>query len=557
MLAVLLFGSIGLQLVIPQIMRAFIDSARAGEALETLMTAAIIFIGVALVQQVVSVVVAYISENVALTATNALRSDLVRRCLDMDMSFHHAHPPGEMIERIDGDVNALSNFFSQFILQIVGNALLLTGILILLFREDWRVGLGLTLFAIMALFVLGSLRNIAVPYWTASRQASADLFGFLEERLAGTEDIRSNHAKPYVLRRFFELTRVWLTRDIKTARMVNIMVNASMVLVSSGAAIGLALGAYLYQEGTITIGTVYLIFHYTTMLAYPVSRLVQQMEDLQKASASLMRIHHLTITPQKIHDGPGITLPDGPLSVTFDRVSFAYVDDEPVLRSLSFSLEPGTVLGLLGRTGSGKTTITRLLFRLYDPTDGVVRLNGQDIRDARVADLRQRIGVVTQQVQLFRGTLRDNLTLFDRSLPDERLLEVIDGLGLLGWYDTQPDGLDTLLAPGGEGLSAGEAQLLALTRIFLRDPDLVILDEASSRLDPATEQLIEHALDRLLRNRTAIIIAHRLATVQRADHIMILEDGRICEHGRREQLMQDPSSRFSALLQTGLEEAPA
>jgi ABC-type multidrug transport system fused ATPase/permease subunit len=232
-----------------------------------------------------------------------------------------------------------------------------------------------------------------------------------------------------------------------------------------------------------------------------------------------------------------------------------------VLHDISFQLEPGQVLGLLGRTGSGKTTLMRLLFRLYDPDQGAIRLGGVDIRAARLAELRGRIGMVTQDVQLFHASVRNNLTFFDTSIADEHILRALDELGLTDWYAALPDGLDTLLAAGGSGLSAGEAQILAFTRVFLHNPGLIILDEASSRLDPATERLVERAVGRLLHpqgsRRSGIIIAHRLATVQRADAILILEDGRILEYGAREQLMNDPTSRFAQLLRTGMEEVLA
>jgi ATP-binding cassette subfamily B protein len=213
---------------------------------------------------------------------------------------------------------------------------------------------------------------------------------------------------------------------------------------------------------------------------------------------------------------------------------------------------------LLGRTGSGKTTLTRLLFRLYDPDQGAVCLGSDDtltdIRQLPLYALRQRVAMVTQDIQLFHASVRDNLTFFDRTLSDDVIVASIRDLGLGKWFDTLPEGLDTELVSGGGGLSAGEAQLLAFTRIFLQDPGLVILDEASSRLDPATESMIEHAVDALIRGRTAIVIAHRLGTVQRADEILILEEGRICEHGPRAELAGDPSSRFYSLLQAGLEE---
>jgi ATP-binding cassette subfamily B protein len=235
-------------------------------------------------------------------------------------------------------------------------------------------------------------------------------------------------------------------------------------------------------------------------------------------------------------------------------VSFAYTENKGVLHGISFRLEAGKVLGLLGRTGGGKTTVARLIFRLYDPVSGSVYVNGNDVKQARLRELRQRVAYVTQDVQLFQASVRDNITLFDRTVSDERILEVMGELGLSDWLQQLPDGLDTRLRSGGRSLSAGEAQLLALTRVFLRDPGLVVLDEASSRLDPATEHLVETAIDRLLRGRTAIIIAHRLGTVHRSDDILILDGGRIAEYGERRRLLDEPTSRFHGLHQTGLEE---
>jgi ABC-type multidrug transport system fused ATPase/permease subunit len=265
-------------------------------------------------------------------------------------------------------------------------------------------------------------------------------------------------------------------------------------------------------------------------------------------------VRELLGTRSALVDGPGAPLPRGPLAVELDRVSFGYGEEEMVLREVTLRLAPGTTLGLLGRTGSGKTTIARLLFRLYDPAAGTVRLGGVDAREARLADLRARVGMVTQDVQLFRATVRENLTFFDASVPDERIWDALERLGLAEWCRALPQGLDTLLGGGGAGLSAGEAQLLAFTRVFLKDPGLVILDEASSRLDPVTERLIESAVERLCRERTAIVIAHRLATVERVDEILILEDGRVLEHGRRAELAADSESRFAGLLRTGLDQ---
>ena len=254
------------------------------------------------------------------------------------------------------------------------------------------------------------------------------------------------------------------------------------------------------------------------------------------------------------------TLPEGPLRLTFDHVTFSYDDeagDETVLDDVTFDIAPGKVVGLLGRTGSGKSTIARLVTRLYEPQQGVVSVGGVPTWDVELENLRQRVAMVTQDVQLFRATIRDNLTFFDPSVSDERLLDVIHRLELDEWLASLPKGLDTMLESGSGGLSAGQAQLLAFTRVFLRDPGIVVLDEASSRLDPSTEALIETAVDHLLENRTAILIAHRLATVARADDIVILEDGRVIEQGDRMTLESDPDSVFAHLLVAGMEEALA
>jgi ATP-binding cassette subfamily B protein len=238
--------------------------------------------------------------------------------------------------------------------------------------------------------------------------------------------------------------------------------------------------------------------------------------------------------------------------VTFERVVFAYGDAAPVLHEVSFHLDAGQVLGVLGRTGSGKTTLARLLPRFYDPRSGAVRLGDVDIRQLGVAELRGRIGMVTQDVQIFAASLRDNLTLFRGGVPDAALVRAIEELGLREWYRTLPAGLDSPIAP--RQLSAGEGQLLALTRVFLQDPALVILDEASSRLDPLTERLLERALRRLLQGRTGLIIAHRLTTLEHADQILLLAEGRVRECGPRAVLAADPSSHFSQLLQAGRRE---
>ncbi len=572
----LLILKIALRLINPQIVQRFLDQAFAGASTATLLRHGALFFAIAAATQVLTVVNVYVSETVAWTATNALRLDLLRHILKLDMAFHKAHRPGELTERIDSDVDALSNFFSSFVVNVIGNGLLAAGVLVLMFREGWQLGVGFTIYAVSGLAILMRLRNVAVPYWEKLHDVRAKFYGFLGEQFSGTEDIRANGAEGYVMRRLYEHFRGWLpvNRNASLAGYSGWMTNAALVAVGMSLAFGLS-GA-LFFRGLITVGTVYLIVDYTGLLFSQVAELRWQLSDLQHADAGIRRVRALFNRRSRLTAGTGRSLPVGPVSVAFQGVSFAYDDPAPdqekaddgpaaadieppaaearVLRDLTFELAPGRVLGLLGRTGSGKTTLARLLLRLYDPTEGRVSLNGTPLTDTTADEVRQRVTLVTQEVQLFQASVRDNLTLFNPSISDEEIRNALADLELASWLDSLPEGLNTELGAGGGGLSAGQAQLLAFARAFLANPDLVILDEASSRLDPATEQRIERAVDRLLENRTGIIIAHRLNTVQRADEVLILEDGTIRESGERVQLAEDPNSHFHHLLQTGMED---
>ncbi len=550
LMAVLLLTSIGLQLVVPQILRVFIDTAQSGEGLDVLIRSALVFLAVAFATQLLSAAATYFAADVGWTATNAIREDLAAHTLALDMSFHTSRTPGELIERIDGDVTSLSNFFSQFSVRVLGGALMLAGILVILWLENVWVGLALTLFTAVVFVALFMTRNIAVAATKDEREASAQLFGYVEERLAGLDDLRANGGGDYAMQSFTRVAREYFFRGRRAWMRRSSIWMLSYGLFTVGDLITLGAAIYLYLQGSITLGTAYLFFQYMLMLEAPIEQITQQMQELQKAGAGIGRIDELFAMTSELPEGKGDTLPGCALPLHFAGVGFAY-GDKRILDDVTFRMQAGKVLGLLGRTGSGKTTLTRLIFRLYDPTSGSVRLAGCDTRDVTAESLRSRVGMVTQEVQLFHASVRDNLTFFGRDVPDARIEEVLRELGLGSWLDGLPNGLDTVLASSGGGLSAGQAQLLAFARVFLKDPGLVILDEPSSRLDPATEQLLERAVDKLLAGRTAIIIAHRLETVRRADDILILRDGRILEHGERVALLRDPNSSFSRLLRAG------
>lgn len=539
----------------PLLASRFIDDVTAAgprPTLTALTGLAAAFCAAGIVDQVLFILATHLGAHLGWTASNQLRTDLIDHSLSLDLEFHHENGPGQLIERIDGDSRELNRFLSEFAVSLLVNLAVIVGVLTVMVWYDWRIGLVYAGFAAVGLVVFSRVRNVASPYWRANRQAVTELYGEVEERLGGLPDLRANGAQDYVRLRFLGGVRLVFHSNRRALSTSVIVSSGSQLVLVIGSIAVLAVGAALYLRGALSLGELVSLVLFTEIVNEPLRVIVKEFDELQRATASISRIEDLFDLSPTITSGPGAPLPPGPSAVAFHHVTFSYprATGTDALRDVSFALRPGEVLGLIGRTGSGKSTVARLLLRFYDPTEGQVLVGGTDLRRHTLADLRSHIGVVTQDVQLFSATVRDNVTMFRPTWSDDALVALLEDLGLGPWYARQPAGLDTLLRSDG-GMSAGEAQLLAVARIFVADPGLVILDEPTSRLDPRTEAAVQRAFERLLQGRTAVLVAHRLVTLHQVDQVLVLEHGQVVEYGARSALQADPESVYARALRSG------
>ena len=546
--AILLVTSQVIPLAGPLLVRAFVDDARSGTGVARLLALAGGYLGVALVSQGLSVATTWAGTGLAWRVCDRIRADVAAHLLTLDYAWLSRRPPGELIQRADDDITAMSEFYSQVVLQVVAGALLLIGVVVIVWAQSWLTGAVLAGFVLVAGVIMQRAQSASVPSGVADRRATAELMGTIEERLSGVEDLRANGGGMHGMRRFHEVSADAYRIKIRAERAAGLGLTIVYVTFGLGTASLLATGTWLYRHGRVTLGTLFLLFQAMQLVRISLQNIADQLRSVQRAGGGASRVRELLSLHTAMAYGTRTDPLPRPAEVRFDRVSFAYEDGPDVLASVDLHVPAGEVLGVVGRTGSGKTTIARLLARLYDPGGGTVTVGGADLRQLAAQTLRANVAFVTQDVQLFSASVRDNLTMFSAEADDDALIGALEALDLAGWFRRLPGGLDTVIGPGGVGLSAGEAQLLAFGRVLLTDPAVVVLDEASSRLDPSTEARIDRAIGHLLVGRTGVVIAHRLRTLARADRVAVIEGGRVVETGARSDLESDPASRYSLLL---------
>ena len=477
--------------------------------------------------------------------TARIRNDLFAHALDLSLRFHDRTPVGKLLTRLTSDVDALAEVFGSGAVGILADLVTLLVIAITMISIEPRLGLFLLATQVPVTLAILWLQKRYRKANYRVREELSQLNADLQENLQGLEVVQMFRREAFNSARFARTTEAYRTAVDGTI-LYDSAISALIEWVALTAiAVVLALGGWMVTAGVMGLGTLTTFILYSQRLFDPLRQLAERFTQIQGGLTAVERIGELLEEPIEIMELPleqrsaGAVASGGERSsageVIFEKVSFAYREDDPILTDLSFRIAPGEHVALVGPTGSGKTTVIRLLCRLYEPQRGRILLDGVDIRELPIPTLRQRLGVVLQDTFLFSGNVADNLRL-DAPIGDAELERLCAELGLEPLLNRLPRGLATELRERGGNLSSGERQLLSVARVAIRNPSVLVMDEATAFMDPSTEATLQRDLDRLLSQRTAIVIAHRLATVEAADRILVLKRGRLIEQGSHIQL---------------------
>jgi ATP-binding cassette subfamily B protein len=534
----------------------WLQALPVGQALRLLVLA---LLGAVLVRLALQGLQSFNVQAVGQRLTARIRDDLFAHAMALSLRFHDRTPVGKLLTRLTSDVDALAEVFGSGAVGVLADLVTLLVIAVTMLSIEWRLGLLLLAAQVPVVFGMLWLQRRYRRENYRVREELSQLNADLQENLQGLEVVQMFRREAVNSSRFAVTTdryRNAVTGTILYDSAISAMIE--WVALVAVAAV-LALGGTMVTRGLLGLGTLTTFILFSQRLFDPLRQLAERFTQIQGGLTAVERIGELLEQPVEIRDRPTALAPaatparEGAGEVVFENVSFAYRPDEPILSDLSFRISPGEHVALVGPTGSGKTTVIRLLCRLYEPQAGRILLDGVDIRELPQASLRQRLGVVLQDTFLFSGSVADNLRL-DADIPSERLRQLVADLGLEPLLARLPDGLATELRERGGNLSSGERQLLAVARVAMRNPTVLVMDEATAFMDPSTEATLQRDLDRLLQQRTAIVIAHRLATVEAADRILVLRRGQLVEQGNHRQLRQAGGlyARLAELQERGL-----
>jgi len=518
--------------------RAIDDGIRAGD-LSVLRIWTLIFAASAVGEWITNRSRIMIMAVVGTRVVADVRSHLFRHLMHLSLNFFNNYSVGRLMSRLSNDVQVLLGFITWSITGLFRATTTLLGIIIILFVMNWR--LALVALAVLPLMVfLTRFWSVRVrDTYRQTRQRIALINGYLNESISGIRVTKSFVREVHNMRHFDDLNQSYFEANVKATLLSALYYPGIDFLASFGIAAVVGVGGWLVLGNALTAGTLIAFILYVQRFFEPVRELANRYNSFQSAMASSERIFALLDSDPDLQDAPdAYNLPPITGRVIFDNVSFAYEDDDPVLQKMDLYVKPGQRIALVGETGAGKTTVIKLLARLFDVDEGTITIDGHDVRQVTQGSLRSQLGLVSQDTFLFSGTIAENIRYGRLDATEEEIAAAAQAVGAHDFISRLPEGYETEVGEGGVNLSVGQRQVLACARAMLADPRILIMDEATSSVDSATENQIQYAMERLMEDRTTFVIAHRLNTVVSADQIVVIEDGQIVEQGQHAELLE-------------------
>jgi len=482
-----------------------------------------------------------ILEWIGQSVMHRLRQNLFTHLLTLDLGYFHNQPAGRLVTRLTNDIHNMHEMFTSVMVTLFNDGLKLVGIFWFLFVMNWRLALVMTIFIPLAVILTAVFSRFAREKFRAIRSQLAKLNSFLAETLAGVAVIQSFGGQERSSRTHEGLNHEYMVRTFGQIKLFGAFMPLIELMGSAAVALIVWYGGGEVIRKHLTIGELAAFISYMRLFFQPLRELSQKYSIVQSAMASAERIFQTLDTRSAIRIAPGGDANHASSvsdlgRIEFLGVDFAYETEHPILSDINLSIAPGETVALVGATGAGKSTLISLLVRFYDPVAGVVQVDGVDVRQLPLVELRRRVGIIMQDIFILPDTVRANIIL-DQGDDPQRLEAILAQTGLHSFIDRLPQGLETRIGEGALNLSLGEKQLLSFVRALYRNPAILVLDEATASIDTESENMLEQAIAAGFRGRTSLVIAHRLSTIRRVDRIVVMERGRIVEQGSHEELM--------------------
>jgi ATP-binding cassette, subfamily B, multidrug efflux pump len=466
-----------------------------------------------------------------------LRREIFAQVERLPLQFLEGKQAGDLMSRLVNDIDALNNFISQSLVQMLGSLFALLGIIVAMLLLDWRLALAALSLLPAMFFITRMFSGLARTAFRKTRETIGDVSAEMEEQISGVKVAQAFNRTEVNVRQFAERNAANRNANVSANAVTSAFAPTMEVLATLATAFVAGLGGWLAILGLVTVGTVVAFIQYVQNFFRPIATVAQMWTLAQSAFAAAERVFTLLDTENKLEDGAD-EMPRIEGQVAFEDVSFGYDKDHPVLASVSLQARPGETVAVVGPTGAGKSTLVSLLARFYDVNSGAVTIDGRDLRSVTQASLRGQFGMVTQDPFLFSGSVMDNIRYGRLDASDEEVIAAAQAANAHGFIERLPNGYQTEVGERGALLSQGQRQLLSIARAILADPRILILDEATASIDTRTEKLVQQALNILLKGRTSFVIAHRLSTVRNADQVLVVDEGRIVERGTHNELIE-------------------